>query len=68
MISFYKYILTVFLIISFVLAGTDGTIRGKVTDSDGSALIGTQVYMPELGKGTTADIDGNFIILNIPVG
>ena len=66
--NFYKYILLIYIIASFVLAGTDGTIRGKVTDSDGAALIGTQIYIPELGKGTTADIDGNFIILNIAVG
>jgi hypothetical protein len=66
--NIFKHILSLSIIASIILAGTDGTIRGKVTDSDGSALIGTQIYMPELGKGTTADIDGNFIILNIPVG
>ena len=66
--NIFKYILSLSIIVSILVAGTDGTIRGKVTDSDGSALIGTQIYMPELGKGTTADIDGNFIILNIPVG
>ena len=51
-----------------IFPGTDGTLRGKITDSDGAALIGTQIYMPDLGKGTIADADGNYIILNIPVG
>ena len=64
----YIKILQLLLIFSFLLPGTDGTIRGKVTDQDGTALIGTQIYMPEIAKGTTADLDGNFIILNIPVG
>ena len=64
----YFKILQLCLICSFLIPGTDGTIRGKITDADGSALVGTQVYMPEIEKGTTADLDGNFILLNIPVG
>ena len=63
----YKYILILFLF-SLSFSGTDGTIRGKVTDEDGTALIGTQIYIPELEKGAAADLDGNFILLNIPVG
>ena len=58
----------VILFFTLIFPGTDGTLRGKVTDSDGSALVGTQIYMPDIGKGTTADTDGNYIILNIPVG
>ena len=65
--KFYKHIL--FLIFfSILIPGTDGTIRGKVTDEDGTALVGTQIYIPELEKGAAADIDGNFILLNISVG
>ena len=64
----YNKILQLLLLLAFVFPGTDGTIRGKVTDADGTALVGTQVYMPEIEKGTTADLDGNFIILNVPVG
>ena len=64
----YKYTIIGCFIFSFLFSGTDGTIRGKVTDSDGAALPGTQIYIPDLGKGTTADLDGSFIILNIAVG
>ena len=53
------------ILFSFIVAGTDGTIRGKVTDEDGTALVGTQVYIPELEKGVAADMDGNFIMLNM---
>ena len=63
----FKYILILFLF-SLSFSGTDGTIRGKVTDEDGTALVGTQIYIPELEKGVAADMDGNFILLNIPVG
>ena len=63
----YFKILQFYLVCSFLVSGTDGTIRGKVTDDDGTALIGTQIYIPEIEKGATADLDGNFIILNISI-
>lgn len=53
---------------SVITAGTDGTIRGKVTDGDGSPLPGANIYIPEAGVGAAADMDGNYIILNIPIG
>ena len=62
----YRFLL-IGVILSFVFSGTDGTIRGKISDDEGSALVGAQIYIPSLSKGTTADIDGNFIILNVPV-
>ncbi|GIR89129.1 MAG: hypothetical protein CM15mP87_06210 [Candidatus Neomarinimicrobiota bacterium] len=55
-------------IVSFTLAGTDGTIRGRVTDEESMELPGATIYLPELGIGAAADPEGNFIILNIPVG
>ena len=63
-----KKITLLFVLFGFLFSGTDGTLRGKVADSDGAALPGTQIYMPDLGKGAIADTDGNYIILNIPVG
>ena len=62
---------TLFLLlflITFLNAGTDGTIRGKVTDDEGAPLPGANIYVPEVGTGAAADFDGNYIILNIPVG
>mgnify|MGYP003312605732 FL=1 len=52
----------------FIFAGTDGTIRGRVTDEESMELPGATIYLPELGIGAAADPNGNFIILNIPVG
>ena len=51
-----------------VYAGTDGTIRGRVTDESSVGLPGATVYLPSIEMGTAADPEGNYIILNIPVG
>ena len=64
-----KNILCVFMIfVGFVYAGTDGTVRGRVIDETGQPMASAQVFIKELGKGTMADLDGNYILLNIPVG
>ena len=49
-------------------AGTDGTIRGQVTDVQGDPLIGAQVFIGELSVGSVVDLSGNYLILNVPVG
>ena len=54
--------------LSLVLAGTDGTVRGKVTDTDGNPLPGAQIFIKELQLGAIAGSDGNYILLNIPIG
>ena len=51
-----------------LFAGTDGTIRGKIIDERGEPLIGAQIFIPDLGIGTMADEDGNYILLNVEVG
>ena len=53
---------------SLVLAGTDGTIRGKITDTEGNPLIGAQIFIKSLQMGALAGSDGSYILLNIPVG
>ena len=65
-----KFILLSFFL-SFLLSGTDGTLRGKITDQKGDPLPGQVVVLNESGDvvtGTAADFDGNYIILNIQVG
>ncbi len=64
-----KNIFILFILFSLIAAGTDGTIRGRVTSSsDGQPLPGVQVFIADLGLGSVSDIDGNFLILNVPVG
>jgi iron complex outermembrane receptor protein len=40
----------------------------SVTDKDMNPIVGVSVYAPELHKGTTTDVDGNYTISNLPVG
>ena len=68
MSKYIKLWVTFSIMVSFILAGTDGTIRGKVTDAEGKPLPGANIYIPDAGIGAAADADGNYIILNIPVG
>ena len=69
MIGKIKKPYSIFILITAIIqAGTDGTIRGKVTDIDGAPLAGANIYVPDIGTGAAADLDGNYIILNIPVG
>ena len=67
MILLFRYIGFIFFV-SLSIAGTDGTVRGKVLDVEGESLPGAQVYIAELGVGTMTDIDGNYILLNLEVG
>ena len=64
----FKNIIIILFLVTMVFAGTDGTIRGKVTDVGGVAMPGANIVIPELGVGAATDMNGNYIILNIQVG
>ena len=53
---------------AFSYAGTDGTIRGQVLDVNGDPVIGAQIIIEKIGKGTATDIEGNYLLLNVNVG
>ena len=58
-----------FIFIIPLLAGTTGKIRGKIIDSQTKEpLIGCNIYFLSTQYGTSADQDGNYLILNIPPG
>ena len=64
----YKKILFLLFIIP-LLAGTTGKIRGKVIDSTtNNPLVGCNIFLESTNYGTSSDIDGDFLILNIPAG
>ena len=51
------------------LAFAQGKIAGRVTDSgNGEGLIGVNVVIDGTTQGTTTDLDGNYIILNVRPG
>ncbi|HEY6952234.1 MAG TPA: TonB-dependent receptor, partial [Bacteroidota bacterium] len=50
-------------------AGTTGKIAGKVVDAKSKeALIGVNVVLVGTTLGASADVDGNYFIINIPPG
>ena len=66
--SHLSSIIFVILVSSSLWSGTEGTIRGAVRNVEGEPLIGAQVYIGDLGVGAVADMDGNYILINVPVG
>ena len=63
-----KIIIYISLLLNFIYAGTDGTIRGQVLDTSGDAVIGAQLIVNKINKGTATDVEGNYLLLNINVG
>jgi len=45
----------------------EAMLSGKVTDKrSGEPLVGVTIYFPELSRGTTTDVDGNYTIGELP--
>lgn len=54
---------------TFVLAGTAGRIKGKVTDlQTGEALIGANVIVVGTTFGAASDVNGDYVIANLDAG
>jgi Ca-activated chloride channel family protein len=59
----------VLLLISFPLFASGGNIKGKVTDkATAEALIGANVVIHSLQTGAATDLNGFYIIKDIPAG
>ncbi len=65
-----KKIFFLFVIVNgFLFAGTTGKITGIVTDAqNGEPLIGANILIEGTNLGAATDIEGKFLILNIPPG
>lgn len=51
-----------------VLAQT-GNVTGEITDiQTGETLLGATLFIPELSRGVSTDIDGRYLIRRLPVG
>ena len=59
-----------YLILFFpLLAGTTGKIRGQIIDSTTKEpMIGCNVFLKDTSYGTSSDVDGYFVLINIPSG
>jgi len=54
---------------SYLYAGTTGKIAGVITDaSTGDPIIGANIVIQGTTLGAASDIDGNYVILNVPPG
>jgi hypothetical protein len=68
-----KKLMVFFMLIAvlpvFLFAGTTGKMAGVVKDSEtGDPLIGANVQILNTPLGDASDENGNFVILNVPVG
>ena len=64
----FKYILLLF-VTSSALTAQSGNISGNITDaSTGEPLIGANVFLEGTSLGAATDFEGNYFIVDIPVG
>jgi len=49
-------------------AAQTGTISGKVTDDNGGAVAGAQVYLVSPAIGTQAGSNGTYVLQRVPAG
>ncbi len=72
MINKSKVVLALFLVLticSLSLAATVGKISGKITDKEtGAPLPGVAVTIAGTTMGSLTDVEGQYFILNVPVG
>lgn len=62
-------LLSLFSIIGTAAAQGYGTISGKVVDkSNNEALVGANVMIMNTTTGAISDLDGNFMVKNVPAG
>ncbi len=64
----YVFLLLLFVATPIFAQGT-GKIAGKITDvATGNPLPGANVFIESIGMGASTDIDGDYIIVGVPVG
>ncbi len=62
-------VVLLFLVPFLALGGTTGKIKGKITDkANGEPLVGATVVVVGTSLGAAANVDGEFIVLNVPAG
>ena len=63
-----KGLITLAMCVSaFVVSAQNLTVRGTVTDKNNEPVIGATIVVEgELSRGTVTDIDGNYVLPNVP--
>lgn len=60
--------LAILVVVAPLWAQDNGTIRGIVTDDQGTALVGANVFLEGTTMGSSTDEDGVYIITSVPSG
>ncbi|MDG2194053.1 MAG: TonB-dependent receptor [Polaribacter sp.] len=63
-----KHILSSLLLLGAITLQAQNSLSGKITDTNNNPLIGVEIFSTKLHRGTTSDIDGNYLFKNIPNG
>lgn len=57
------------LLFGLPLAALGGTVKGRITDArTGEPLVGTVVYLSGTSHSTQVQLDGSFVLRDVPVG
>ena len=62
----FMFVITITLFCNTAFA--QGSLKGKVTDSQGEAVIGANVFLKGTNMGAATDFSGNYSVKNIPAG
>lgn len=63
----FTYILSISSVFAYDAAQKNKSLQGKITDRvNGEALIGVNIYLPELKQGAISDENGFYRINNLP--
>jgi len=60
--------LLITLLFSFVGIAQEGNIQGVITDNEGLKVPFCNIIIESLKKGAISDVDGNFVLVNVPAG
>lgn len=63
-----KTYITILCFLGFFSLHAQNSISGKITDIDKKPLLGVEVYITQLHKGTSTNDEGEFILMNLPNG
>ncbi|MEX2117943.1 MAG: TonB-dependent receptor [Bacteroidota bacterium] len=67
--SLSRLLILIVLVTGHLAAGTTGKVKGRVTDnSNGEPLIGVNIILEGTNLGAATDLDGYYVILNVPPG
>ncbi len=67
--NLFTIILSLFLLTNSILSQEKGIVYGKVVDAkSGESLLGVNIFLQGTTLGAASDLDGEYIIKNIPIG